>query len=387
MRIILFTGKGGVGKTSISAATAIRSAQLGHRTIVVSTDPAHSLGDSFDQTIGPEPVPLASNLWAQEIDLLHQMEQNWGTVQQYLATLFAWRGMDGMMAEEASILPGMEELASLLQIGNLADSGKYDVIVVDMAPTGATLQLLAFPEMATWYIEKIFPFERTAMKIARPLMRSVSDIPMPEDDFFAAVESLVRDLSKLESLLTDREVSSVRMVVNPEKMVIKEAQRAFTYLNLYNLPVDAVISNRHLPGEVSDPYFAQWKERQAHYARIIEDSFSPLPIFSVPLLDTEVVGYAMLEKMGQVVYGDDDPTQVYYRGKAQELVKVGEDYILLLPLPLVKKGDVNLHRGSYDELIVRIGGWKRHISLPSSLSGKEVAGARYRDDRLEIRFR
>jgi arsenite-transporting ATPase len=386
MRIILFTGKGGVGKTSISAATAIRSAQLGNRTIIVSTDPAHSLGDSFDQSIGPEPVQLAPNLWAQEIDLLHQMEQNWGTVQQYLATLFAWRGMDGMMAEEASILPGMEELASLLQIGSLADSDEYDVIVVDMAPTGATLQLLAFPEMASWYIEKIFPFERTAMKIARPIMRSMSDIPMPEDDFFNAVESLVRDLSQLEALLTDRDTSSVRLVVNPEKMVIREAQRAFTYLNLYNLPVDAVISNRHLPIEVQDPYFDLWKQRQAHYAQVIEDSFSPLPIFSVPLLDSEVVGYDMLAKMGEVIYGEDDPTQIYYRGQAQQLIKNGDDYILLLPLPLVKKGDINLHRGSYDELIVRIGGWKRHISLPSTLAGKDVAGARYREDHLEIRF-
>jgi arsenite-transporting ATPase len=295
--------------------------------------------------------------------------------------------MDGMMAEEASILPGMEELASLLQIGNLADSEEYDVIVVDMAPTGATLQLLAFPEMATWYIEKIFPFERTAIKIARPIMRSVSEIPMPEDDFFAAVESLVRDLSTLERLLTNRDISSVRMVVNPEKMVIKEAQRAFTYLNLYNLPVDAVISNRNLPNEVSDPYFAQWKERQVHYAQIIEESFFPLPIFSVPLLDAEVVGFEMLQRLGQIIYGEDDPTQIYYRGKAQKLVKTGEDYILVLPLPLVRKGDVNLHRGSYDELIVRIGGWKRHISLPSSLAGKEVVGARYREDHLEIKFK
>ena len=386
MRIILFTGKGGVGKTSISAATAIRSAQMGHRTIVVSTDPAHSLGDSFDRRIGPEPVQLAPNLWAQEIDLLHQMAQNWGTVQQYLATLFAWRGMDGMMAEEASILPGMEELASLLQIGSLAESGDYDVIVVDMAPTGATLQLLAFPEMATWYIEKIFPFERTAMKIARPIMRSVSDLPMPEEDFFNAVESLVRDLSRLEGLLTDRDISSVRVVVNPEKMVIKEAQRAFTYLNLYNLPVDAVVSNRRLPVEVTDPYFQQWQVRQAHYARVIEDSFAPLPIFSAPLMDSEVVGYEMLERLGRVIYGEDDPTRIYYRGKAQKLTKNGDGYILMLPLPLVKKGDIDLHRGSYDELIVHIGGWKRHINLPSSLKGKQVVGARYREDQLEIRF-
>ncbi len=387
MRIILFTGKGGVGKTSISAATAMRAAQSGRRTIVVSTDPAHSLGDSFDRAIGPEPVQLAPNLWAQEIDLLHQMEQNWGMVQQYLASLFAWRGMDGMMAEEASILPGMEELASLLQIGSLAESGKYDVIVVDMAPTGATLQLLAFPEMATWYIEKIFPFERTAMKIARPIINAVSDAPMPEEPFFDAVESLVRDLSKLEALLTDRSISSVRLVVNPEKMVIKEAQRAFTYLNLYNLPVDAIINNRGLPGEVSDPYFAQWKKRQAHYSQMIEASFSPLPIFVVPLLDAEVVGKAMLEKMGRIIYGEADPTQIYYQGKAQEIIKQGEEYILLLPLPLVKKGEINLHRGAYDELIVRIGGWKRHINLPSTLAGKEVAGARYRESHLEIRFR
>ncbi len=387
MRIILFTGKGGVGKTSISAATAIRSAQLGHRTIVVSTDPAHSLGDSFDQTIGPEPMQLAPNLWAQEIDLLHQMEQHWGAVQQYLTALFAWRGMEGMMAEEASILPGMEELASLLQIGSLAESGEYDVIVVDMAPTGATLQLLAFPEMASWYIERILPFERAAVKIARPIMRSVSEIPMPEDNFFDAVESLVRDLSKLEALLTDRDISSVRLVVNPEKMVIKEAQRAFTYLNLYNLPVDAVISNRHLPDEIEDPYFALWKERQAHYRQIIEESFVPLPILSVPLLDAEVVGYEMLNRLGETIYATDDPARIYYRGKAQQIIKRGDEYILSLPLPLVKKGDINLHRGSYNEIIVRIGGWKRHISLPSSLTGKSVAGARYRENHLEIRFK
>lgn len=387
MRIILFTGKGGVGKTSLSAATAIRSARLGYRTIVVSTDPAHSLGDSFDQAIGPEPVQLAPNLWAQEIDLLHQMTQHWGTVQKYLSTLFSWRGMDSMVAEEASILPGMEELASLLQIGTLANAGEYDVVVVDMAPTGATLQLLAFPEMATWYIEKIFPFERTAMKIARPIMRSMTDMPMPEDDIFDAVESLVRDLSALEKLLTDREISSVRLVVNPEMMVIKEAQRAFTYLNLYNLPVDAVISNRHLPDVIQDAYFDKWKAHQKHYRQMIDDSFSPLPIFQAPLMNEEVVGVTMLTKLGDIVYGEKDPTDIFYRGKAQHVFKDGDVYILQLPLPLVQKGDINLHRGAFDELIVRIGGWKRHISLPAVLAGKEVAGARYREDHLEIKFR
>ncbi|NOZ71225.1 MAG: ArsA family ATPase [Chloroflexi bacterium] len=387
MRIILFTGKGGVGKTTISAATALRCSELGHRTIVVSTDPAHSLGDSFDQRIGPEPKQLAPKLWGQEIDLLHQMERHWGKVQEYLAALFAWRGMDGLVAEETSILPGMEELACLMQIAYLAESGDYDTVVVDMAPTGATLQLLAFPEMAAWYIEKIFPFERKAMKIARPLMRSVTDMPLPEEDLFDAVEDLVKDLNRLERLVTNPDISSVRLVLNPEKMVIKEAQRAFTYLNLYNLPTDAIISNRYIPDEVTDVYFTAWKESQRRYAELIAQSFDPLPIFRVPFLEKEVVGYETLRRVADAVYDDKDPTTIFYRGRAQQVVKDGDDYLLLLPLPLLDKRDVQLHRGIHDELIVRIGNWKRHISLPQSLISRQVAGAKYQENMLAIRFK
>ncbi|RME85580.1 MAG: ArsA family ATPase [Caldilineae bacterium] len=387
MRILLYTGKGGVGKTTISAATALRCAELGYRTIVVSTDPAHSLGDSFDLRIGPEPVPLGPNLWGQEIDLLHQMERHWGKVQEYLAAIFAWRGMEGLVAEETSVLPGMEELASLMQIAYLAESGDYDVVVVDMAPTGATLQLLAFPEMAEWYMQKIFPIERKAMKLARPLMRSMTDMPIPEEELFDAVEGLVRDLQRLERLVTNADVSTVRLVLNPEKMVIKEAQRAFTYLNLYNLATDAVISNRHIPPEVTDPYFTSWKESQARYTELIEQSFSPLPIFKVPFLDTEVVGPDMLRRVAALTYNEVDPTTIFYRGKPQQVVKEGDDYLLLLPLPLLNKQDIKLHRGVYDELVVRIGNWKRHISLPQTLIGRQVAGARYRENQLEIRFK
>lgn len=387
MRILLYTGKGGVGKTSISAATALHCADLGYRTIVVSTDPAHSLGDSFDQRIGPEPITLATNLWAQEIDLLHEMEQHWGKVQQYLAALFAWRGMDGLVAEETSVLPGMEELASLLQIAYLAESGKYDVVVVDMAPTGATLQLLAFPEMAAWYVDKIFPVERKAMKVARPLMKAMTDMPLPEEQLFDAVASLVRDLQRLERLVTNPDISSVRLVLNPEKMVIKEARRAFTYLNLYNLCTDAIISNRHIPASVTDPYFAAWKDIQAQYSEQVEQSFSPLPIFQVPLFESEVVGEASLRRMANVTFAHADPTTVFYRGKPQQVVKEGADYLMLLPLPLLDKSEVGLHRGLHDELIVRIGNWKRHISLPQSLMGREIAGARYRENQLEIRFK
>ncbi len=387
MRIILFTGKGGVGKTTISAATALRCANLGYRTIVVSTDPAHSLGDSFDTRIGPEPTQLQPRLWGQEIDLLHQMQRHWGKVQQYLAALFAWRGMEGLVAEETSILPGMEELASLMQISYLAESGDYDVVVVDMAPTGATLQLLAFPEMATWYIEKIFPFERKAMRIARPLMRTVTDMPLPEEDLLDAIESLVKDLNHLEGLVSNPDISTVRLVLNPEKMVIKEAQRAFTYLNLYDLPTDAVISNRHIPDDVTDHFFDGWKRRQVAYSQLVEESFSPLPIFKVPFMAEEVVGPQALEHIAEAVYGDTDPTTIFFRGKAQEVVKDGDDYLLILPLPLLDKRDIQLHRGMHDELIVRIGNWKRHISLPQSLIGRQIAGARYRQDHLEIRFR
>lgn len=387
MRILLYTGKGGVGKTSISAATALHCADLGYRTIIVSTDPAHSLGDSFDQRIGPEPVLLAPNLWGQEIDLLHQMERHWGQVQQYLAALFAWRGMDGLVAEETSVLPGMEELASLMQIAHLSESNEYDVIVVDMAPTGATLQLLAFPEMAGWYIDKIFPAERKAMKVARPLMRAVTDMPLPEDQLFDAVAILVRDLQKLERLVTNPDISSVRLVLNPEKMVIKEARRAFTYLNLYNLATDLIISNRHIPASVSDPYFAVWKESQARYTELVESSFSPVPILQAPLFDAEVVGPEMLRKMAKAIFADKDPTTIFYRGKPQQVTRDGDDYLLVLPLPLLDKSEVNLHRGVHDELVVRIGNWKRHLSLPQSLLGRQIAGARYREDQLEIRFK
>src|SRR5690606_24576169 len=278
MRILLYTGKGGVGKTSASAATALRCAELGYRTAVLSTDPAHSLGDSFDQRIGSELTQLAPNLWGQEIDLLHQMDKYWGRVQGYLNALFAWQGMDELIAEETSVLPGMEELASLMQITLLADSGDYDVIVIDAAPTGSTLQLLSFPEMARWYIEKIFPFQRKTMQAVRPVMRRVSDMPLPGDDVFDSVHELVDYLERTSRLLTNPEVSSIRVVLNPEKMVIKEAQRAYTYLNLYDYAVDAIVVNRVFPQELTDSYFDDWKSAQSANMELIRESFHPLPI-------------------------------------------------------------------------------------------------------------
>lgn len=394
MRILLYTGKGGVGKTSTSAATALRCAELGYRTVVVSTDPAHSLGDSFDRPIGKELHELAPNLWGQEIDLLYQMDKYWGRVQGYLNALFAWRGMDKLVAEETSVLPGMEELSSLMQITHLADSGHYDVIIIDAAPTGSTLQLLSFPDVARWYIEKIFPLHRRTVQIARPLMKRMTDMPMPEDDLFDSIEELVGFLARMNELLSDPQISSMRLVLNPEKMVIKEAQRAYTYLNLYGYAVDAVICNRVFPKSLTDSYFDVWKNAQSENLELIRESFHPLPIFEVPFFSQEVTGMEMLKQMAESLFGPasekgdaGDPTQHFYAGKSQEIFQQNGNYVLSIPLPLVEREQVNLHRSVFDELIVHIGNWKRNIALPMGLARLEIDSAKYVEDRLNIVFK
>ncbi len=385
MRILLYTGKGGVGKTSVSASTALRCADLGYRTIVVSTDPAHSLADSFDMPLGAEPTPITDNLWGQEIDLLHQMEKHWGTVQEYLSALLAWRGMDQLLAEETAVLPGMEELASLLQIVYLHDTGEYDVIIIDSAPTGATLQLLAFPEMARWYLDRIFPIQTKAIQLSRPILRAVTDMPIPEDHFFRTIEQLIRELERMHQLLTDPQISSARIVLNPEKMVIKEAQRALTYLNLYGYSVDLVIVNRMLPEDAAGPYFDTWRHTQARYLQMVEEMFSPLPMRLIPMFEDEVVGLPMLRRMAERIYGDDDPTRVYFQGRTQTVEKDGDRYYLRLPLALAPKEAIQLtHAG--EELIIHIGNFKRTLLLPRVLAGRQVLGAQYADNVLTVTF-
>lgn len=393
MRILLYTGKGGVGKTSASAATALRCAELGYRTVVLSTDPAHSLGDSFDVKIGGKLTPLAPNLWGQEVDLLVQMDQYWGRVQNYLQALFSWQGMDSLVAEETAILPGMEELACLLQITTLADSGDYDVVVIDCAPTGSTLQLLSFPEMARWYIEKIFPFQRRTVELARPLVKRLTDIPIPDADVFDSVEELVGYLERISQLLSDSAVSSMRLVLNPEKMVVKEAQRAYTYLNLYGYAVDAIICNRVFPTHLTDQYFDQWKSAQAENLQLVAECFDPLPILRAPFFGQEVTGMTMLRQMAEALFGAEavrgsmgDPTVTYYRGKPQEVARRDDHYVLSIPMPLVEREEVHLHRSVFDELVVRIGNWKRNISLPIGLARLDIDAARYEGDFLNIFF-
>jgi arsenite-transporting ATPase len=385
VRIILYTGKGGVGKTTVAATTALNAARRGHRTLVMSTDSAHSLGDSFDMSLGGEPVAIADDLWGQELDVFRQIDVHWGTLQEWLKVLMAWRGIDDLVAEEMAVLPGMEELAGLLHLVNYFDSGEFDVIIVDCAPTGETLRLLSFPEIMRWWMHRVFPLERVAARVARPVIGRFTDLPLPSDEVFSAVKDLFKKLDRMREILTDGRTSSVRLVVNPEKMVIKEAQRTFTYLNLYGYSTDLVICNRVIPDSVSDGYFEYWKESQERYYTQIEEGFSPLPILRAPLMEQEVVGLEMLERFGRALYNDSDPTDVMYEGQAHEISREDGRYTLTVNLPFALKKDVSLSQIG-DELLIQVGKYKRNLILPRALLGLESEGARLDGDRLIIRF-
>lgn len=385
MRIILFTGKGGVGKTSAAAATALRCAQMGYRTIVLSTDAAHSLADSFDMPLAPYPKKIAPKLWGQEVDIFHEIKEHWGTIQSYLMAIMAWRGLDEIIAEEITVLPGMEELSSLLLITHYHDSGEYDVIIVDCAPTGETLRLLSFPEVARWWLEKVFPVQRKAYKLLRPMVKPFSDIPLPDESVFDSVENLFVQLDRMHSLLADRTLSSVRLVLNPEKMVIKEAQRTYTYLNLYGYGTDAIVCNRLIPGEVTDGYFSLWKDIQNKHYHLVEECFSPLPILKIPLFNQEVLGMEMLKLMADSMFASNDPTKMYFQGQTQTIERRGDDFILGVPLPFVGKEDIELTR-SGDELIARVGNQKRNLLLPRALVCLEIKQAKLEDHVLRVVF-
>jgi arsenite/tail-anchored protein-transporting ATPase len=385
MRILLYTGKGGVGKTTVAAATAVRLAELGYRTVVMSTDLAHSLSDSFDRPLAPEPVELGPNLWAQETDIYYNLRTYWGTVQRWLNDLLAWRQVDEIVADEVSILPGMEELANLLWINRHRERGEFDVVVVDCAPTGETLRLLSFPEIGRWWVEKILPVHRAAAQIVRPLVRAASGLPMPENEVYDAVQELFDQLDKLQAMLVSPELTSVRLVMNPEKMVIKEAQRTYTYFSLFGYPCDLVVCNRVIPNSVRDEHFLAWKESQARHLDEIEQRFSPMPILEVPLFKDEVVGLEQLRQFAGALHGEDDPSRVHWRGRTQHVEKRDGGYVLRLPLPFTEKPDVSLTKVG-DELVVQVGQHKRNLILPRILVGLETAGARFEGDELEVKF-
>jgi len=385
MRVILYTGKGGVGKTTVAAATAVRCARLGYRTLVLSTDAAHSLGDSLDAAVGDQPTEIAPDLYAQEVNALHELETHWDRIHVYLSTVFASQGVDDIVAEELASPPGMEEIASLMTIKEHKAKGDFDVIVVDCAPTGETLQLLAFPDVAKWYLNKIFPIERRVMRVARPLVQPFVSIPLPSDDIFGHIKALLFDLEGMKKILGDAEVCTVRLVLNLEKMVIREAQRAFTYLSLYDYLTDMVVVNRVLPPEVTDRYFDRWHEAQTRNFEIVNNAFSPIPILQTKLFDHEVNGLANLEEMAEALYGDTDPSTIFHKTVPQKIRKVGDRYELALQLPFASKEEVDVtHREG--DLFVTVGPYKREVSLPRVLDNRRVTKAKLDGGMLKVTF-
>jgi arsenite/tail-anchored protein-transporting ATPase len=384
-RTILYTGKGGVGKTSVAAATARRCAASGMRTIVLSTDPAHSLSDSLDTELGSEPTPVADNLFGQEVQAQQEMERNWEAVQQWLGDLLAERGVDRISAEELTVPPGMDELFSLLQIKRLHEQEEYDAIIVDCAPTGETLRLLSFPDVASWWLEKVFPWEKRVVAAARPFARTFRDVSLPSEAVFDDVQRLVRNLVAMNGILRDRSSTSIRLVMNPDRMVIREAMRTFTYLNLYGYLTDAVIVNRMFPPEVDEGYFAAWRGLQQEQMELVTSAFSPVPILSAPYFDQEVMGPEMLDRLGEVIFGELDAGAVLHEELAQELVTDNGVAKLRLPIPFVEKADIDLKKIGLD-VIVRVGGQKRTIMLPPALANYRPRTARFEGGALEVLF-
>jgi arsenite-transporting ATPase len=384
-RLILYSGKGGVGKTSLSAATAIRAAALGRRTLVVSTDAAHSLADALDRDIEGVPTPILPRLEAVEIDVNRELASHWGVIHDYLTRFITFRGVEETVAEELAILPGMEELFSLLRVKAFADSRRYDVIVIDCAPTGDTVRMLAVPEVLGFYFDRIFPIQRTVVRTVRPVAKRVTDLPLPSDDVFGAVKALYRQMEAMGPILQDPGRSSIRIVLNPEKMVINESQRLYTYLNLFGFPVDAIVANRVLPEEARSDYFDRWFSIQAGHLQTARSAFEPLPFFQAPLFDREMVGTEMLDEFAERVFGETDPTGVLHREKPMEIRKKGKGYVLSLRLPFAEKDRIQVWtRG--DDLVVQVDNQRRHLVLPRTLAGRAVEGAAFDDAWLRVTF-
>ncbi|MBA2629642.1 MAG: ArsA family ATPase [Thermoleophilaceae bacterium] len=380
-RIILYTGKGGVGKTSVAAATARRCAAAGLRTVVLSTDPAHSLSDSLESPLGAEPTAVSPNLFGQEVQAQEEMERHWEGVQEWLGDLLTQRGMDAISAEELTVPPGMDELFSLLWIKRHHQEAAFDCVIVDCAPTGETLRLLSFPDVVTWWLEKVLPSQRRLAPFARTLF----DMPMPGDAVFEDVERLARNLVAMNGILRDRSRTSIRLVMNPERMVVKEAMRTFTYLNLYGYLTDAVVVNRVLSESAGQGYFADWRRTQQEHMDLVRSAFAPLPILEAPFFEREVAGPEMLDRLAAEVFDARDAAGVLHQELGQELVTSNGHATLRVPLPFADRGEIDLKKIGL-EVIVRVGATKRTIILPPAMSTYATSGAKFEDGALRITF-
>lgn len=384
MRIIIYTGKGGVGKTSVAAATALRSARMGHRTLVMSTDSAHSLSDSLDVPLSSEIVNIEKNLDAIEVDVLFELEHRWKEIEKYVTDFLLAQGLDDINAKEMAIWPGMELMSALFYIWDFCRSDKYDVIILDTAPTAETLRLLSFPDVSDWYFDKVYRVFQRMVRLARVTVGRFMETPLPTKEFMKDIEQLKERMKVVRQFLTDPDITSVRLVVNPEKMVINETKRAYTYLCLYNLTVESLVVNKLLP-EGMEGYFKDKLKEQEHYMEVIYETFNPLRIFKAEQFQTELVGIPMLELLAEMLYDDEDPTKVFTNEKPMDIYEGEEGTVVSLKLPFSMKEDVELYR-SDDALLIQVGTYKRSVTLPYTLKRREISKAEFKEGRLLITF-
>jgi len=386
MRIIIYTGKGGVGKTSVAAATALRAAAMGYRTVVLSTDAAHSLSDSLEVHLSGKLEHIAKNLDGIEVDIQHELETRWKEIQTYLSDFLASQGMDGITAKEMAIFPGMELMSALFYVEEFYNDKKYDVVVMDTAPTADTLRLLAFPDTANWYFDKLFHMVRNVIRVARATVGRLISTPLPSDRFLSDLEDLRERLGRVKELLSDPDMTSIRLVVNPEKMVITETQRAYTYLCLYGYTVESIVINRIIPQEIGDKFFEDKLKEQKRHLQTIEEAFSPLKMLTAPLMPREVLGRKALELMANELFGKSDPTEIYSRESPMKMAQ-DEDgsRVLMIKLPFVLDQKVELYTRK-DDLTLQVGAFKKSITLPHSMAGKKVLEANLEEGWLKVRF-
>ncbi|RIK11146.1 MAG: arsenic-transporting ATPase [Acidobacteria bacterium] len=386
MRSLVFTGKGGVGKTTLAAATGVRASKLGYRTLVISTDPAHSLADAFDLEIGHEVTPISDGLFCRQVDAQRRLEDGWGEIRDHLVEILNWSGVDGVEAEELAVFPGLEEIFGLIDLADYAQSGEWDLLIVDSAPTAETLRFLSLPDVMRWWMRKVWPAGRSVVKVVRPVLTRVTSAPVASDGVLDATEGMYSRLAAARALLSNGKRSSIRLVLNPEKVVLAESRRTYTYLSLFGYSVDAVIANRLLPDEVSDPWFADWRSAQIDHLAEVRDSFGALPVLEVPLTRREPYGLTALDDLAQVVYGDSDPAAVMSSDEPMTVVESPEGYDLHLRLPFADKSDLEVARNAED-LFVRAGPYKRALVLPQALLRREIVCATFQDEELVVSFR
>ena len=393
MRILLYSGKGGVGKTSVAAATGIRLAELGYKTLVMSVDPAHSLGDSFDLEAAlfhgttADPKAIHTNLWIQEVNIQREMKRHWNEISGYITSVLRTTGMGGVEAEEMAIFPGMEELSAMMYVNQYRREKQFDVIILDCAPTAESLRFVSLPTTLDWYIKHVFTLERRVMKAVRPIMNAMGPIEAPPDSYFGNIADLFQKIQGMDAILQDPQTTSVRLVTNPEKMVLRETQRAFVYFCLHGLTVDQVIVNRVLPEGISDPFFEGRRKTQAGILSEIENFFSPIPVTTVPLFNQEVMGVPGLQALSDGLYRKtDDPSLVTRTERAYSFTAVDGHYEVRLRMPFVQKGEIGLFKKS-DELVIEVGTLRRHVGLPTTMAAMVPVKARMEQDVLVVEMR